>query len=170
MTFEEFLAARLPALLRYATVITCDPHLAEDVVQEVLLRAQRHWPRVRDMAAPEQYVRRMIVNEFLSWRRRRSTTSTVPFDPAALTSIASSGPGGQGAVDDRDLLLQLIAALPPRQRAVIALRYYEDLTDDEIAAALGCRPATVRSQASRAIATLRQAMPTALTPSSPGAR
>lgn len=162
MTFEEFLAARLDPLLRYATVITCNGHLAEDVVQEVMLRAQRHWSRIAAMDAPEQYVRRMIVNEFLSWRRRRSTTSSVPFDPVALSTIPAPERGGTEAVDDRQVLLQLIAALPPKQRAVIALKYYEDLSDGEIAAVLGCRPASVRSQASRAVAALRQAMPRAL--------
>ncbi|MDQ1287284.1 MAG: hypothetical protein QG622_849 [Actinomycetota bacterium] len=160
---------RLEPLLRYATVVTCDAHLAEDVVQDVLIRAQGRWRRIGALDAPERYVQRMIVNEFLSWRRRRATRSSVPLDPAALGRIAPSGevPNGgltsgnsaERQVDDREYLLRLIASLPPRQRAVIALRYYEDLSDGQIAELLNCRPTTVRSQACRALATLRRAMP-----------
>jgi len=164
VTFEEFLAQRLEPLLRYATVVTCDPHLAEDVVQEVMIRVQGRWQRISAMDAPERYVQRMVVNEFLSWRRRRATTSTVLVDPTALGRVVSSmhdplGEAAEHGVDDRDYLLRLIASLPPRQRAVIALRYHEDLGDTQIADLLGCRPATVRSLAFRALATLRRAMP-----------
>ena len=70
MTFDEFVAARLPALLRYAAVLTGDRDLAQDVVQDVLLRAHRRWSSIHRLEVPEQYVRRMILNEFLSWRRR----------------------------------------------------------------------------------------------------
>ena len=160
MTFDEFVAARLAALLRYATVVTCDPHLAQDVTQEVLIRTRDRWSRIEGAQSPERYVRRMILNEFLSWRRRAETTRT---------SLAGwdlhDGPADgaeQDRVDDRDLLLRLIAGLPPRQRAVVALRYYEDLSDDEIAELMDCRPVTVRTQASRALATLRRALPQAL--------
>lgn len=154
MTFEEFVASRLGALLRYATVVSCDPHLAEDVVQDVLLRAHGRWARIGAMASPEGYVRRMVLNEFLSWRRRRRPTAV---DPEALEAVAPpSGPGSD--VEERDAVLRLLAGLPPRQRAVIALRYYEDLSDDQIADLMGCRAVTVRSQASRALATLRGAL------------
>lgn len=151
MTFDEFLGSRLSALLRYATVVTCDPHLAEDVVQDVLIRAQQRWARISNADQPEAYVKRMILNEFLSWRRRRAAkTLLVP-----ATESAAAEPDAAARVVERHALLSQIAALPARQRAVIALRYYEDLPDAEIAALLGCSEATVRSHCSRALAALR---------------
>jgi RNA polymerase sigma-70 factor (sigma-E family) len=157
VTFDEFVSARLGPLLRYATVLTCDPYLAEEVVQEVLVRAQTRWPRIGGVDRPEAYVRRMVLNEFLSWRRRMLRRA-LPVRTETLEGVA-------GAVDDpavglaeRDAMVALIAALPRRQRAVIVLRYYEGHSDAEIAEQLGCRVGTVRSHASRALATLRGAV------------
>jgi len=154
-TFDGFVAARLPVLLRYATVVTCDPHLAEDVVQEVLVRAQARWGRIATFEQPEAYLRRMVLNEFLSWRRRLGNR-TVP----KWTQTPPARADGDLAEElaERDALLRLIAELPPRQRAVIALRFYEDRSDAEIAELLGCREGTVRAHCSRALATLRAAM------------
>lgn len=153
MTFDDYLQQRLPALLRYATVVTCDPHLAQDVVQEALARAQGRWRRIRELDQPEAYLKRMILNEFLSWRRRwvRRRTDPLPDDVATVADPAT-------AVVQRQELLALVAALPPRQRAVIALRFYEDRTDPEIAALLGCSLGTVRSLSSRGVASLRSAL------------
>jgi RNA polymerase sigma factor (sigma-70 family) len=128
------------------------------VVQESLIRAQARWPRIRVMDAPERYVRRMIVNEFLSWRRRRWVSSVVSVEPAALSEVGPATTAAEKQVDDREQVLRLLAGLPPRQRAVIALRYMEDLDDPQIADVLGCRTSTVRSQAARALATLRRAV------------
>ena len=152
MTFDDFVAARLPALLRHATVLARDPHEAEDVVQDALIKAQRHWARIARLDVPESYVRRMIVNELISVRRRVR---------ARLRREWSHPPGpavGDGAerLEQRDALVRMIRRLPPRQRVVIALRYFEDLGDAEIARIMGCGVANVRSQASRALATLRQ--------------
>jgi RNA polymerase sigma-70 factor (sigma-E family) len=158
VTFEEFVAARLGPLVKYATVVTWDPHLAEDITQEVLLRAQARWGRIGGLDAPEQYVKRMILNEFLSWRRRRAAR-LVTISPEALESITPPVADSAAATEDRDLVLRLIATLPPKQRAALALRYYEDLPDDQIAELLACRPVTVRTQISRALATLRSALP-----------
>jgi len=72
VTFDEYVDGRLGALLRHATAITCDPHLAQDVVQEVLVRAQARWDHIGQLSRPDAYVRRMVLNEFLSWRRRFS--------------------------------------------------------------------------------------------------
>ena len=91
MTFEEFISARLGALVRYATVVTWDPHLAEDITQDVLVRARARWARIGGLDAPEQYVKRMLVNEFLSWRRRRAAR-TVPLAGDDLIRIAAAGP------------------------------------------------------------------------------
>jgi len=152
--FEEFVALRLDALLRYATVLTCDPHLAEDVVQEVLLRAQQRWPRIGEMDAPAAYVKRMVTNEYLSWRRRRAARE-VAASKAMLDAVGPVVPDRTGEYDERDAMLSRIARLPRKQRSAIVLRYYENCTDAEIAAVLGCGEGTVRSHLSRAVATLR---------------
>jgi RNA polymerase sigma-70 factor (sigma-E family) len=150
VTFEEFAASRSPVLLRFAVVLTGDPGLAEDVVQEVLIRVHGKWRRISQLDAPESYVRRMVVNEYLSWRRRwaRVIPQAEPADRPTVSDSAT-----QHA--ERDALLSELRKLPPRQRAVLALRYYEGLSDVEIADALGCTPGTVRGYASRALATLR---------------
>jgi RNA polymerase sigma-70 factor (sigma-E family) len=145
---------RLTALLRYATVLACDPHLAEDVAQEVLARAQTRWDRIAAAYAPEAYVKRMIVNELASWRRRRASR-VVPMSLPALDAVAQPGPDHATEFDDRDEMIRRIAALPLRQRMVVALRFYEGLSDEQIADLLGCRPVTVRSHASHAYAALR---------------
>lgn len=152
--FDQFVAERLDRLLRYATALTCDPHLAQDVVQEVLLRAQRQWSRISAMHAPDQYVRRMITNEYLSWRRRRAAR-TIATTHQALDAVAR--PVADPAVDvaERDAMRVRIASLPRKQRAAVLLRYYEDCTDAEIAETLGCSAGTVRSHLSRALRTLR---------------
>jgi RNA polymerase sigma-70 factor (sigma-E family) len=154
VTFEEFAAARLPALLRYATVLTCDPHLAEDVVQEVLVRVHRKWRRIQSVPVPDAYVRRMITNQFLSWRRRKSF-SEAPRPPEDMLELAPAVRDPASRIDDRDELLAQIATLPKRQRVALVLRYFCDLPDDEIAAVMGCRVVTVRSHISRALSTLR---------------
>jgi RNA polymerase sigma-70 factor (sigma-E family) len=161
VTFEEFVAFRLGALLRYATVVTCDRHLAEDITQDVLVRAQARWGRICQLDAPERYVKRMVLNEFLSWRRRRSA-GVVPLSRERLDALAEPAADPATAWDERDAVLRLVAGLPPRQRAAVALRFYEDLPDEEIADLLGCRSVTVRSLISRALATLRRSLPAPL--------
>lgn len=154
--FEAFVADRLDRLLRYATALTCDPHLAQDIVQDVLLRAQHRWSRIESMAAPDAYVRRMITNEYLSWRRRRASR-TVPSHHGTLDALGPPTADPAGPYAERDEMRARIAALPRKQRAAILLRYYEDRTDEQAAEILGCSAATVRSHISRALATLRAA-------------
>ncbi|GAA3273899.1 MULTISPECIES: SigE family RNA polymerase sigma factor [Dactylosporangium] len=148
--FEEFLAARLPALTRYATALAGDPNTGADVLQDVLVKAQPRWSRIAAMDEPEAYVRRMVINELVSARRRivarLRRESHDPPEPVA---------DGAEQRAERDALMRLIRELPTRQRIVIVLRYFEDLADADIAALLGCSEGTVRSQASRALATLR---------------
>lgn len=140
--FDDYVAARGDALLRFAYLLCGDAHLAEDLVQSVLAKAYRRWPK------PEAYVRRMVVNEHLSWRRRRSSGEVV----VAATPDAAAG----GAdLAERDAMWRLLATLPRRQRAVLVLRYYEDLSDAAIAEVLGCAESTVRAYATRALAALR---------------
>jgi RNA polymerase sigma-70 factor (sigma-E family) len=143
--------ARGQALLRFAYVLSGDAYLAEDIVQEVLARMHRRWDRVSTMQHPEAYVRTAIVRQYVSWRRRRSASETV------LAEI----PEPAGAVEPqlwvlaRDRMWRLMAGLPRAQRAVLVLRFYCDLPDEEIAAHLGCGRSTVRSQATRALARMR---------------
>jgi len=144
--------ARLHALLRYATVLTCDPHQADDIVGEVMVRASARWRRISGMEQPEAYVKRMVLNEFLSVRRRWGRV--VPMTHEDLDSRAAGVDPHEGRTD-RDDLIRRIASLPPRQRAVIVLRYFEGHTHEEIADLLGCRPSTVRAHASTALARLR---------------
>jgi RNA polymerase sigma-70 factor (sigma-E family) len=150
MTFDEFAIARLPALLRFAKVLCVERGLAEDIVQDVLLRAQLRWEKIGQLDHPEAYVRRMIVNEFLSWRRRRPRM--IPF---AKVAERDHVPDPAVSHADRELLAVELAKLPRRQRAVLVLRYYGGLTDEEIAQELGCSAGTVRSHLSRALAALR---------------
>ncbi|HVK21045.1 MAG TPA: SigE family RNA polymerase sigma factor [Actinokineospora sp.] len=158
MTLDEFITQRVPGLLRYATTLTCDPHLAEDIVQEVLLRAQRKWTRIGAMDPPDHYVRRMITNEYLSLRRRKSFHE-VRTAPDSMADHDPSVADGTAAYDERDEMLARIRGLPPRQRTALALRYYCDLSDAEIAHTMRCRPGTVRGHLSRALATLRTLTP-----------
>jgi RNA polymerase sigma-70 factor (sigma-E family) len=155
MTFEEFAAARLPAVLRFAGVLTGDRALAEDVVQEALIRASGRWQTIGQLDRPEAYVRKMIVNEFLSWRRR--SWRLVPGGTGGgLDRQATADHAADYA--ERDAITTELAKLPRRQRAVLVLRYYQGLSDPEIAEVLGCRAGTVRGYAARALAALRAEM------------
>ncbi|OLR89913.1 RNA polymerase sigma factor [Actinokineospora bangkokensis] len=157
-SFDHFIAERLDRLLRYATALTCDRDLAQDVVQEVLLRAQRKWSRIGEVDAPYLYVKKMVTNEYLSWRRRRAARD-VPASSAALDAVAPPVADFTTAHAERDAMRARIAALPRRQRAAVVLRYYEDCTTAQVAHVLGCSEGTARSHLSRALATLRATTP-----------
>jgi len=148
--FEAFVTARGPALLRFAFMLTRDAGLAEDLVQEALIRAYGRWSQLVRLDSPEAYVRRIVVNQMLSWRRRRSTGEVPGSAPEHGT------PDATDALAERDLVWRVIGGLPARQRAVLVLRYYEALTDREIADVLDCAEGTVRSLAARAFETLRR--------------
>jgi RNA polymerase sigma-70 factor (sigma-E family) len=150
VTFEEFVAARGQALLRFAYVLTADPNLAEDVVQTALVKALRHWNRVERSAQPEAYVRRIVVTTWADHWRRASSSEVASDVPDVRTE-----PDFAERIGTADEMWQALAALAPRQRAVLVLRYYLDLDDEEIARQLGISRVTVRTQASRALATLR---------------
>jgi RNA polymerase sigma-70 factor (sigma-E family) len=154
--FERFVADRLDRLLRYATAMTCDRYLAQDIVQNALLQAQRRWARIAAMDAPYLYLKRMVTNEYLSWRRSRAARD-IASSHRALDAVAPTV--GDPAVRhaERDAMRARIATLPRKQRAAIVLRYYEDCPDAEIASVLGCTEGTVRSHISRALRTLRAA-------------
>jgi RNA polymerase sigma-70 factor (sigma-E family) len=156
LTFDEYAKARLPQWLRFARALCADSDLAQDILQDVLIKLHAKWSSVEVMTAPDAYVRRMVVNEFFSWRRKWSRIAPHD-DPARLIRPDSSEQDGDMAakIADRDELLLAIRRLPARQRAVIGLRYFADFDDAEIADALGCKRGTVRVHAARALATLR---------------
>jgi len=155
--FEEYVAARRPALLRTAYLLTGSHPDAEDLVQTTLLRVVPRWARI--CADPDGYVRTVLVRESVTrWRRRRwreRSVGEVPELPATETP------------SDRETLRAALARLSPRQRAVLVLRYYEDLPDERIGEVLGCRPATVRSLLARAMPLLRASLTAASERSEP---
>ena len=152
--FEQFARDRSAHLFRLALMLSgWNEAVAQDLLQTALERAYgRRWLLFREETAAEPYVRRVLVNAAIDWRRALRRRQEHPLD-------AASGVSQQDAtelVDDRDLLLRALAVLPPRQRAVLVLRYWEGLSDAEIAVTMNCAIGTVRSQASRAMVRLRQ--------------
>jgi RNA polymerase sigma-70 factor (sigma-E family) len=150
-SLEEFVAARGAALLRHAYVLTGDRDAAEDLVQEVLAHLYRRWDKVTASSSPEAYVRTSITRQFLTWRRRRVSSERVTDD--VPEPAAGLDPADRLAGDD--LVWRALATLPRRQRAILALRFYDDQSDAQIAQILGVSTSHVRAQASRALATLR---------------
>ena len=148
--FSAFATARWPGLVRLAFGLTGDRGLAEDIAQTALARAYVAWGRVSRADDPDAYLRRILVNAS-NRRFRRHRVAEQPGDPP---DTPVEGPAD--LVSERAALLAALHQLPPRQRAVIVLRYWQDLTDTQIAATLGCSPGTVRSQLSRALTKLRE--------------
>jgi RNA polymerase sigma-70 factor (sigma-E family) len=150
VTYEEFVATRSQALLRYGYVLTGNAHDAADLLQEGLIRLRGAWGRVANKNDPEGYVRKIMARQHISaWRRRRRERLV-----RAVPEGRYDEPGLERAEHDQRLW-EALTALPQRQRAVLVLRYYEELSDEEIAATLGISRGTVRSQASRALGKLR---------------
>jgi RNA polymerase sigma-70 factor (sigma-E family) len=154
--FDQFVAAHVDDLLRTAYLIVWDEGEAEDLVQECLLKVARRWPRVRRMEQPRAYARRILVNLALDGVRRRTQRrrELEPGAPPSLLSAIDPLP----ALETRAELLQALAQLNERQRAVLVLRYFNDLTEAQVAEVLGCSPGTVKSSASRGLARLREAL------------
>lgn len=156
--FNRLVDERSASLLRSAYLLTCDWSLAEDLLQTALARTWFKWGSLRDVGAAEAYVRTTMARTFASWWRRRwrgeIPTEYVP-DSADGDPYAS--------YDDRDGLLRALAGLAPRARAMIILRYFDDMTDLQIADALNCSESTVRSTVSRALAKLRESVRADLT-------
>jgi RNA polymerase sigma-70 factor (sigma-E family) len=151
--FDRFVAESSNGLVRTAYLIVWDLHEAEDLVQETLVRVARRWPKVSRMAHPTAYARQILLNLALRGNlkrsRRRAELSETPLgDPVAPT----------GPLDTHDELHAALVALPPRQRAVLVLRYFLDLPEAEVAAALQCSLGTVKSTASRGLARLEQTL------------
>lgn len=150
--FGQFMAGRWPGLVRLAYGLTGDRWLAEDIAQSALASAYAAWWRVSRADDPDAYVRRILINTSNSRFRRRRVTEHPAAQPE-LSDAATADP--TDLVGERSALLAALRELPPRQRAIVVLRYWEDLSDTQVAAVLGCSAGTVRSQASRALAKLR---------------
>ncbi|ANH36798.1 RNA polymerase sigma-E factor [Nocardioides dokdonensis FR1436] len=158
--FTEYLAARQAALLRTAYLVCGDRHQAEDVLQTALAKLYLSWDKVRDRGALDAYVRRIVVNETTSawrrpWHRRERATDALP-ETAAHHDAYDEGRSAA--------LWAVVRSLPPKARAVVVLRYYEQLTEAETAQALGVSTGTVKSQCNRAMALLRERTPAHLHP------
>lgn len=147
MEFEEYVRARRLALFRFAVVLCGDPVLADEVVSDVLAVAFERWAQVSAATNVHAYVRKMVVNSYLSWRRRRGRVTPV----SDLESLLGAAP----EQDDVRYLVDELRSLPAKQRAAIVLRYCEGMTDAEIAEVLGSGENAVRSNISRGLAKLR---------------
>jgi RNA polymerase sigma-70 factor (sigma-E family) len=152
VTFDEYVVARSPALLRFGAVLTGDVHLAEDLVQSALVKAHRHWRTVSAADHPDAYVRRVMVTTHISAGRRRRIREQLT---AVLPERASHGKDPAEQVGDRDALDRAVSTLPAQQRAVLVLRHYAGYEDAAIAELLGCSEASVRAYASKGAARLR---------------
>ena len=161
--FSAYMSARQPALYRTAYLLAGDHAGAEDLLQTAFAKLYLSWDRIRDREALDGYVRRIMVNENNSlwrraWKRREHTTDTMP--DAGTLDTYDDGMGG--------VLWSFVQTLPPKQRSVVVLRYYEQLSEAEIADVLGISVGTVKSQASRALAALRARAPHSLHPRESG--
>jgi RNA polymerase sigma-70 factor (sigma-E family) len=153
--FSEFVEARSHALFRTALALTGHRQQAEDLLQTVLVKGARHWPRIHS-GNPEAYLRTALYREQVSWWRslRRRREVSVAELPQTATTVDDTA-----RIDLRSALRQALAQLAPKHRAVLVLRYFEDLPDSDIAQVLNCTESTVRSQAARALARLRNLCP-----------
>jgi RNA polymerase sigma-70 factor (sigma-E family) len=153
--FRDFMHGRWPTMVRLAYALTGDQGHAEDVAQAAFARAYASWPKVRRTGNPEGYVRRIVINENRNRFRKHRVTERLtdaPPEPGPSAGMADA----TSQYDERSALMAALRRLGPRQRAVVVLRYWLGLTEAEAAAELNCSVGTVKSQASRALATLRQ--------------
>jgi RNA polymerase sigma-70 factor (sigma-E family) len=157
--FVEFVSARRTRLFRLAYLLTADASAAEDLLQTAMEKTYARWPKVRRMEAPDAYVRKLMVNAVVSARRRPG------YRREWLRPVLPERPtmAEDDAAIDHALLWPRVCALPERQRAVVVLRYYEDLTESETADVLGCTIGTVKSQAHDALRSLRRGFGSART-------
>ena len=154
--FREFFAVRQAALSRTAFLLTGSRQAAEELLQDALVKTVARWRRVVEGGNPEAYIRQVMLNELRSrWRRRRRGVE----HPTAELLDQAETRDLESDTADRDLLAAALRKLAPRQRAVLYLRFYEDLPEAEVARQLGCSVGTVKSQAHDALARLREYAP-----------
>jgi RNA polymerase sigma-70 factor (sigma-E family) len=162
--FEQFVAGATDTLLRSAYLLVGDLAESEDLVQECFVTVAKRWPRVRSMEHPRAYARRVLLNLALDGSARRSRRRLeLERSDTIDEGFDERSSGELTAVDTRSELVAALATLPPRQRAVLVLRYFEDLSESETAAALQCSVGTVKSTASRALARLQSTLATTAT-------
>ncbi|GAA4244076.1 SigE family RNA polymerase sigma factor [Dactylosporangium darangshiense] len=152
-SYREYVAGNLDRLRRTAFLLCGDWHTADDLTSTVLVKLYRHWKRAQQFENLGAYVRRMLLRAWLDerrrpWHRRETSTDVLP-DPAGTDATSASD------TDRRLSVLSLLGALPPRRRAVLVLRYFCDLSVEEVAEAMGCSEGTVKSQTARALESLR---------------
>lgn len=153
--FRDYVAARSSSLLRVSYLMTGNQADAEDLLQTALAKTYLAWPRIRDREAIDAYVRRVMVNTHTSWWRRRRHVDTVS-DEDYLSRLPDAARDPMSDADLHDALWSALARLPRQQRAAVVLRYYEELSEAETAAALGVSVGTIKSSVSRALAKLRE--------------
>jgi RNA polymerase sigma-70 factor (sigma-E family) len=148
--FRQFVVARYASLLRSARAVTGDRGVAEDLVQNALIRTYASWERVRAASSPDAYAQKILFTSFSRMRRRRRVVETLGISVDPLRE-----PADVEAAADRDQLRRALQELPARYRAVLVLRFYEDLSVEQVAATLGCSTGTVKTQTARALQRLR---------------
>ena len=151
----RYVEGALPRLMGAALSLTGNRHDAEDLVQDTLAKVIVHWRRVESADSVDAYVRRAMVNTFISGKRRRASREVVSHDLATADGLARVEPDSGDALADRDQVWTLLSRLTRHQRAVLVLRYYDDLPDSAIAEALDCSVVSVRVTAHRAMAAMR---------------
>ena len=159
--FTDFVEEAWPGLYRTAYLLVGDRGLAEDLVQTSLVKTYAAWAQVRERYAAKAYARTVLVNTATSWFRRRAWRAEVASSETDGSRDDRPHPAGRsvdGDGTDRVVLAQALAQLPPRQRAVVVLRFYDDLSVDQTAEVLGCAAGTVKSQTSHALGKLRSAL------------
>lgn len=161
MDFDEYVAAHGSELVRLGYVLTGDPHLAEDLAQTTLAKMYRSWARIRAVDDPAAYGRKACLRTYLSWRRRMASRELVRPDIDHERSAVDPA----DEIAERIDLHRLLDQITPRARAALVLRYYLDLSDDDIAAAISARPATVRSLIHRGLKAARESMHSPARPS-----
>jgi RNA polymerase sigma-70 factor (sigma-E family) len=151
--YSEFVAMRWPSLVRTAYLLTGDHGHAEDLAQSALTKCLVAWPRLRAREAADAYVRKVMLNTYISWRRKSSWHELPSEDPPSIQSYDSTEDLAQ-----RSVVLDAMSVLPPKQRAVVVLRFYDDLGVRQVAKQLGCSTGTVKRQTYEALRKLREVM------------
>jgi RNA polymerase sigma-70 factor (sigma-E family) len=154
VAFTEFVAARSASLFRTAYLMVGERDLAHDLVQEALTKTYVAWPRLRDVSKADAYTRKAITTTYISWWRRKAWSAERPRDDVPEHRVHA--PDHDSRVVDRDWMWAELQKLPPRQRAAIVLRYYEDLTEAQTAEVMDCAVGTVKSQVSQGLRRLRE--------------
>lgn len=152
--FDAFMTASWSSLYRTAVLMTGDTHLAEDMLQNAMGKVYKSWHRVSRVEHPRSYARAILANEVSTWWRRQSSSEL----PVEAWPESTSAPGVDDQVVNADLMWQALSILPARQRAVVVLRYYEDLSGAEIASVLGITEGAVKSHTHRALRALENAL------------